>query len=133
MKKINAAIGIILDDKSSKVYITLRQKHQTYSNYWEFPGGKVEKDETFIECIKRELYEEVGILVKSINSFFKKKYINKDSVEVNLEFFIIDKFENKPHPKEKQQLELVEISKLKKYKFLPASLEIIDRLQVVYS
>ncbi|QIV94536.1 8-oxo-dGTP diphosphatase MutT [Allofrancisella frigidaquae] len=133
MKKINAAIGIILDDKSSKVYITLRQKHQTYSNYWEFPGGKVEKDETFVECIKRELYEEVGILAKSINNFFKKKYVNRDGVEVSLEFFIIDKFENKPYPKENQQLELVEISELKKYKFLPASLEIIDRLQVVYS
>ncbi|KEI35812.1 mutator mutT protein (7,8-dihydro-8-oxoguanine-triphosphatase) [Francisella sp. W12-1067] len=133
MKKINAAIGIILDDKSSKVYITLRQKHQTYFNYWEFPGGKVEKDETFVECIKRELYEEVGILAKSINNFFKKKYVNRDGVEVSLEFFIIDKFENKPYPKENQQLELVEISELKRYKFLPASLEIIDRLQVVYS
>ncbi|MBK2027858.1 8-oxo-dGTP diphosphatase MutT, partial [Allofrancisella guangzhouensis] len=132
MKKINAAVGIILDDKNSKVYITLRQKHQTYSDYWEFPGGKVEKNETFIECIKRELYEEIGIFAKSINSFFKKKYINRDNLEVSLEFFIINKFENKPYPKENQQLKLIKISELKKYNFLPASQEIIDKLQAIY-
>lgn len=43
MAKINAAVAIILDEQNAKVYISLRQKFQGYSDYWEFPGGKVEK------------------------------------------------------------------------------------------
>lgn len=55
MAQINAAVAIILDEHKDKVYISLRQKFQTYSDYWEFPGGKLEKNETFEECVKREL------------------------------------------------------------------------------
>ncbi|MDE4965714.1 (deoxy)nucleoside triphosphate pyrophosphohydrolase, partial [Francisella tularensis subsp. holarctica] len=43
MAQINAAVAIILDEHKYKVYISLRQKFQTYSDDWEFPGGKLEK------------------------------------------------------------------------------------------
>nr|WP_255321757.1 (deoxy)nucleoside triphosphate pyrophosphohydrolase [Francisella halioticida] len=126
-------MAIILDEYSNKVYISMRQKFQTYSDYWEFPGGKVEKNESFEDCIKRESYEEVGIIAKSLKPYIKKKHINKDYIEVNLEFFIIDDYEGIPYPKENQQLKLVNISKLNNYNFLPASLEIIEKLKREYT
>ncbi|ASG69020.1 DNA mismatch repair protein MutT [Francisella halioticida] len=133
MGRIDAAVAIILDEYSNKVYISMRQKFQTYSDYWEFPGGKVEKNESFEDCIKRESYEEVGIIAKSLKPYIKKKHINKDYIEVNLEFFIIDDYEGIPYPKENQQLKLVNISKLNNYNFLPASLEIIEKLKREYT
>ncbi|QIW10181.1 (deoxy)nucleoside triphosphate pyrophosphohydrolase [Francisella sp. LA112445] len=132
MERINAAVAIILDEYHTKVYISQRQKFQTYRDYWEFPGGKVEKNETFADCIKREVFEEVGIIVKSIKPYIKKKHINKDNIEVNLEFFIIDGYEGIPYSKENQQLKLVNISELNNYNFLPASIEIIERLKREY-
>lgn len=132
MERLNVAVAIILNEHHDKVYINLRQKFQTYSNYWEFPGGKVEDNESFKDCIKREVYEEVGITITSLEIYFKKKHINKDNIEVNLEFFIVDSYEGIPYPKENQQLKLVNISDLCNYNFLSASIEIIEKLKREY-
>ncbi|MBL0340208.1 MAG: (deoxy)nucleoside triphosphate pyrophosphohydrolase [Bacteroidetes bacterium] len=31
---------------------------------WEFPGGKIEPDESPVECIHREIYEELDIKIE---------------------------------------------------------------------
>ena len=131
MNLINAGIGIILNHKKTKVYISLRQSHQTFSDHWEFPGGKVELGETFAQCVKRELYEEVGIVTKSIKPFLKKEHYHNNT-KVRLEFFTIEDFEGCIKPKENQILKLVNIADLRNYKFLTASLEAIDKLKRVY-
>lgn len=129
MAKINAAVAIILDDNQTKVYITQRQKHQSYSGFWEFPGGKVENGETFEACAIREAYEEIGLLIKNTQHFYSNHYINKDNTEVLLEFFITNKTEGKAFAKENQRLKLVKICDLTKYNFLPGSLAVITKLQ----
>ena len=51
--------GIIRDD-TSRVCLTKRTKGK-YKGCWEFPGGKVENNETTTEALCRELKEELGI------------------------------------------------------------------------
>ncbi|MGQ4002321.1 (deoxy)nucleoside triphosphate pyrophosphohydrolase [Francisellaceae bacterium CB300] len=135
MAQINASVAIILDDNQSKVYITQRQKHQSYSGYWEFPGGKVENNETFEQCVIREVYEEIGLLIENMRRFDTNHYVNNDGIEVLVEFFIANKLkdcgENIAIPKENQKLKLVEISELNKYKFLPGSLAAVTKLQSI--
>ncbi|MDD3847396.1 MAG: (deoxy)nucleoside triphosphate pyrophosphohydrolase [Syntrophorhabdaceae bacterium] len=38
-----------------------RRKRAFMGNNWEFPGGKLEDNETLEECLKREIREELGI------------------------------------------------------------------------
>lgn len=57
MKTVIAAI--IIDGDS--VLIARRDQFQKLSGYWEFPGGKVENGESFVECLHRELLEELGV------------------------------------------------------------------------
>jgi len=38
-----------------------RRKRAFMGNNWEFPGGKLEDNETLEECLKREIFEELGI------------------------------------------------------------------------
>ena len=52
-------VGLLFDDHG-KILIAKRNKHQMYGNLWEFPGGKIEKEETVEEALRREMYEELG-------------------------------------------------------------------------
>ena len=55
--------GVIM--KGTKTFIARRAPGQNLAGYWEFPGGKVEGDETLSECLERELLEELGIETES--------------------------------------------------------------------
>ena len=57
MKEVTAAVII----EGGKVFIARRAPGENSAGGWEFPGGKIENGETPQECLKRELYEELGI------------------------------------------------------------------------
>jgi len=57
MVKVTA--GII--EKNGRILLAKRKKDDPLRDKWEFPGGKIEGDETPEECLKRELKEELGI------------------------------------------------------------------------
>ena len=48
-----------------------------YPNMWDFPGSGREKDETPFECIKREVFEELGIELKNVirDLFILRKFL----------------------------------------------------------
>ena len=54
--------GLVFRD--GKLLITQRHADAHLGGLWEFPGGKREGNETFEECLKRELREELGIEVE---------------------------------------------------------------------
>lgn len=58
MKKPVAAAVVYLE---GRILITRRAPGQNLEGLWEFPGGKVEPEETIRECITRELDEELGV------------------------------------------------------------------------
>jgi len=48
-------------EKNGRWLIAKRKKGDRFAGLWEFPGGKLERDETPEECLARELFEELGI------------------------------------------------------------------------
>jgi len=54
--------AIILRD--NKVLVTQRSGKMPHPLKWEFPGGKVKEGESVQECIRREVYEELGLRVE---------------------------------------------------------------------
>ena len=53
-------VGACISD-GEKVLVTQRSERQGYSNKWEFPGGKIEANETDQQALKREIQEELGV------------------------------------------------------------------------
>jgi 8-oxo-dGTP diphosphatase len=70
MKLVTAAIIL----KNDTVLITRRKPDEKLPGYWEFPGGKIEKDETPQQCIERELFEELGIKSKAGKIIVESEY-----------------------------------------------------------
>jgi mutator protein MutT len=59
---IEVAAGLVF--RGGKVLITQRPPGSHLGGMWEFPGGKRERGESFEQCLRRELAEELGIEVQ---------------------------------------------------------------------
>ena len=57
-KTIHVVAAIILQD--GKIFATQRG-YGTYKDWWEFPGGKIEADETPEQALAREIREELAV------------------------------------------------------------------------
>lgn len=107
--------------------ISLRGENVHQANKWEFPGGKVEKGETFEQAMCRELKEEVGI--SALNYLLlESKFFDNGDKQLNLHFYLVDKFEGDATGKEGQLIKWVSKKELALYSFPEANLSIIEKL-----
>ncbi len=60
MKTVNVVAAIILRD--GRIFATQRG-YGKFKDLWEFPGGKIEKDETPVQALEREIQEELEIRI----------------------------------------------------------------------
>jgi len=54
------AVGVLLT-QTDCFLLTSRPPGKVYAGFWEFPGGKLEAEETVSQALRRELREELGI------------------------------------------------------------------------
>ena len=81
---VRVAAGIIRNE-FGQIYLAQRLEGQDFAQSLEFPGGKIELNETPEEAVKRELEEEAGIQVLSAFPYehFQFEYPTK-IIEFNL-------------------------------------------------
>ena len=60
---IQVVAGIIIRNKT--VLIARRASHKAMAGKWEFPGGKIEVDETPQSALEREILEEFGVVIQA--------------------------------------------------------------------
>ncbi|WP_264284756.1 NUDIX domain-containing protein [Buchnera aphidicola] len=97
-------------------------------NIWEFPGGKIKKNENIICGLKRELLEEVGIKILKFQLFQVKKLFFK---QIKLYFFIIKKWQGRPFSQEGYNYIWIDLKRLKFKKFPTANFIVIKKLKTL--
>ena len=127
--KINLVSCCILQ-KQNKFLVSKRLSSKIFANFWEFPGGKLEKNESFHNAIIRELYEELGIRVKKKSltnlDIITHKY-KKNEITV-LGIFFLNKWSGIVKSREGQEIKWLHISEIKELNFLEGSKVILNKL-----
>ncbi len=59
---VQVAVGVLLRADGAFL-LTSRPEGKVYAGYWEFPGGKLEADESVEQALRRELQEEIGLTI----------------------------------------------------------------------
>jgi 8-oxo-dGTP diphosphatase len=59
---VDVAVGVLINPEG-QFLLTSRPEGKVYAGYWEFPGGKLETGETVDQALRRELQEELGIVI----------------------------------------------------------------------
>ncbi|MDA0148768.1 8-oxo-dGTP diphosphatase MutT [Vibrio sp. LaRot3] len=127
MKRIHIVAAIIFNQDKSEIFITKRPDDKHKGGFWEFPGGKVEADETIEQAMTRELNEEIGITVTEQSLFEHLEYDYPDK-SLKFDFISVTAFEGKPYGREGQQGEWVKIEQLSGYQFPEANVPILERV-----
>ena len=127
MNHFNVAAGILCDPEG-RVLIAERVGDGPFHGLWEFPGGKIDTDETAIEALSRELAEELGIEITCCASFMNLRHEYDDRI-VTIEFFIVSDWKSDPVGREGQALRWVPRERLDAEELLPADVPVIEALQ----
>ena len=126
MKVIEVAAGLIRHD--GRYLIARRKPNVHLAGFWEFPGGKRETDESLVECLQRELFEELGVRVDLPIPYRVVRHDYPEKI-VELHFFRCAIEEGEPAPVDCAEIRWVLPEELTQFDFPPADHVIIEALQ----
>ncbi len=129
LKHVHVAAGIIRNIRQ-EIFITQRIGNAHLAGFWEFPGGKIELSETPEMALKRELWEETGIVVQQASLLNVARHYFPESPErvTVLHFYLINEWKGEPFGREGQPVRWVAQNKLKMDDFPPSNVSIIKLL-----
>jgi len=123
---IDVAAGAVVRD--GLVFVAFRSDLKHQGGLWEFPGGKCELSEAADLTLRRELKEEIGVVVTSQKYVFSVEHDYGDK-KVRLHFYIVDGFEGEPYAAEGQLVKWVSFDQLSDLNFPKANQEFVSFLQ----
>lgn len=122
--------AVALIDVDGRVLLGQRPKGKSMAGLWEFPGGKVEANETPEIALIRELEEELGINTwKSCLAPLTFASHSYDDFHLLMPLFACRKWEGRPQGRENQELKWVRAQDLKNYPMPAADIPLIPILR----
>ncbi len=95
------AVGILIRSNGDFL-MTTRPVGKAYAGYWEFPGGKLEANETVVEALRRELTEEIGVVIEDAH-IWRSSVVDYPHALVRLTFCKVSTWTGQLHMRESQQ------------------------------
>ncbi|MBD2005846.1 MULTISPECIES: 8-oxo-dGTP diphosphatase MutT [Cyanophyceae] len=123
------SIGVaVIWNEQRQILIDRRRPGGLMGGLWEFPGGKIEPGETVVECIKREIKEELGIEIEVGDRLIVIDY-TYSQFSITLNVHHCQHLKGIPQPIESEEVRWVTLDQLDQYPFPAANIQIINALR----
>lgn len=110
------------------VFMSSRPSGKPYPGYWEFPGGKLEANESSSDALVRELAEEISIRVLQESYAWHVDH-EYPHAHVRLHFHWVTQWRGEPAGLEAQHTLWVGMRDAWPYPVLPATIPLLDRIR----
>lgn len=127
MQTIQVTAAIIFRD--GRVLIAQRRLDDAMGGKWEFPGGKIDAGETPEACLRRELYEELGIIVEVHDLFAVNRHDYPDR-RVELRAYNVTLRQGDITLNEHSDVRWVAVDKLHQFDLCEADLPFAEKLRL---
>ena len=126
---IHVVAGIVWNTENpSRFLIAQRQKGKHLQDYWEFPGGKMEADETPLQALCRELEEEINITPTRASPYMRV-YCRYPERNVMLDTWVVDAYSGEVEAAEGQSLQWIGLDEVDCYRFPAADIPILEAIR----
>ncbi len=122
-------MAAVVCNPAGDILIAKRPDDKHQGGLWEFPGGKLEDGEARFAGLRRELQEELGIVVTEARPLIDIHYHYPDK-SVRLDVWKVTAFEGEAHGAEGQPVRWVNPSQLNEYAFPAANAPIVTAAQL---
>lgn len=120
-------VAVIWNDQG-QILIDKRPPTGLLGGLWEFPGGKLEADETWEACIRREIQEELGIEIEVGEHLITLDH-TYTHFRVTLNVYHCRHRHGEPQPLECDEIRWVTVDELDQFPFPKANEKIITALK----
>ena len=105
--------------KKDDYYLLAKRNKEKYMGLkWEFPGGKVGKDESFEEALSREILEELNVNIEIHNKVAEERY-QDDEINIVLHYYMCSLIDTDIVLSEHEAIEWVKKQDFLNYEFVP--------------
>lgn len=122
---IHVTCAILINE--GKILVTQRSERMSLPLKWEFPGGKIEVNETPEACLHREIKEELGIEIRLTEKLLEHEY-HYDHLSINLIPYLAEITSGVIDLKEHKSYRFLNMSELLTLDWAAADLPIVHQL-----
>jgi 8-oxo-dGTP diphosphatase len=122
-----AVVAVI--HRNKQILVCQRGRHSRYALKWEFPGGKVEEGESTLDCLKRELREELSIKIEGFDRQETRTNHYEDGNTFEVAYCFVSRFTGTPQNNVFEQIMWTSLTSLRTMDILAGNKPFVESLR----